>query len=488
MNQRIDHIILSYYSDMETFDHLTKSDFLRFLDAPMHLWAARHDHIETSLSPFDMHLIDQGYQAEQLAREYIQANLLNAQNGDILHWQETYSYDEFTIRTDALVEKTGPNTFDLYEIKSGTSVKPENILDAAFQFFILEKLLSIDRVFILHLNKEYVRQGALQTGSLFTAEDITGLVSEKMGQVKSILPAVLETARSETMQNIPHCLSPKTCPCPSICHPNLPEHSIYDIPRLSAHKKNDLIAQGILSIRDIPASFNLNEKQSRIVDVVRSNAEYIDQAAIKAQFDGFIFPLYFLDYETCLTAIPQFNGYHPQQQMVFQYSLHKIETPQGALTHTEYLADTKSDPSIELVRKLRADMGDMGTVFVWNKSFEMTRNKEMAFIHPEFEPFLSALDQRVYDLGDFVSQGLYLHPDFKGSWSIKNVLPVMVPDLTYDHLDVNKGDQAMAVWWRMVNDHLSEIEKEKIKASLLAYCKMDTLAMVRIWGKLRQMC
>ena len=473
---------------MTTSNHLTKSDFLLYLDAPLHLWAAKHGHIEISPSAFDIHIMNQGYQVEQLAHEYIRTVLINPLNKESLLWQSSFSHQNYTIRTDALVEKQHAGSFDLYEIKSGTSIKPDDILDAVFQYLILSKQLNMDRVFILHLNKDYVRQGDLDIAKLFIAEDVTQDVLDMVTKVETALPLAWEIVQSETMGAIPHCLKPNTCPCPSLCHPNLPENSIYTIPRLSVNKKIQLLEQGILTIQEIPADFKLSDKQRQIVDVVCSNAEYIDADGIHQEFREFEFPLYFLDYESCLTAVPLYDGYHPQQQMVFQYSLHKMNTLEDDLIHKDYLADTKGDPSALLVRQLRDDIGDSGTIFVWNKSFEITRHKELAVIHPEYARFLADLNERVYDLGDFVSKGLYLHPGFKGSWSIKNVLPVMIPELSYEHLEVNKGDQAAVVWWDMVNSDRSTDEKESTKASLLTYCEMDTLAMVRIWQKLQELC
>jgi len=249
-----------------------------------------------------------------------------------------------------------------------------------------------------------------------------------------------------------------------------------------------LLEQGILTIRDIPTDFKLNNKQRLIVDVVNSNTEHIDTAAIRKEFQGFEFPLYFLDYESCLSAIPLYDGYHPQQQIIFQYSLHKMNTANSDLIHTDYLADTKSDPSEILVRLLLKDIGDSGTVFVWNKTFEMTRHKELAVIQPQYAQSLNDLNERVYDLGDFISKGLYLHPDFNGSWSIKNILPVMVPEMSYAGLEVNKGDQAAVVWWKIINGDLSADEKTSTKTALRLYCEMDTMAMVRIWQKLQEFC
>jgi hypothetical protein len=118
----------------------------------------------------------------------------------------------------------------------------------------------------------------------------------------------------------------------------------------------------------------------------------------------------------------------------------------------------------------------------------MTRNKELAIIYPEYVDFLNDLNERIYDLGDFINFGFYLHPKFKGSWSIKCVLPVMVPELSYKEMEIGKGDQAMMAWWEMVNGNMPSEEAEKTKKALLKYCELDTWAMVKILKKLRSFC
>ena len=123
-------------------------------------------------------------------------------------------------------------------------------------------------------------------------------------------------------------------------------------------------------------------------------------------------------------------------------------------------------------------------MIVWNKSFEMTMNKEMAKLHPEYATFLEQLNERIYDLGDIVNLGYYLHPGFKGSWSIKHVLPVMVPDLSYKGMTIGKGDQASMAWWNMTFGQVDQREKEQLTEALLRYCELDTLAMVKIYRKL----
>ena len=149
-----------------------------------------------------------------------------------------------------------------------------------------------------------------------------------------------------------------------------------------------------------------------------------------------------------------------------QFLLHRLERPDGEAVHREHLSASCEDPSRSLLAQLRADIGDHGTLIVWNKTFEMTCNKKMGEIHPEYATFLEYLNQRIYDLGEIINQGIYLHPGFKGSWSIKNVLPVMVPELSYADLAIHKGDQASNAWWQICFGQLPQDEKEKLKAAL----------------------
>jgi hypothetical protein len=465
---------------------LTKSDFLLFLEAPRHLWAKKHDLIDQQTpSPFEINVMKQGYEVEALAKEYLEKYILKPDED--LIFQKTFTNNQFTVRTDILIHKPATESYDLYEVKSGTSVKKENIYDVTYQYLIVNEQIKIDQVLILHLNSEYIRYSNLSLAELFIAENVTQKILDLKDEVDKLRDIALQTVQIPSPAGTQPCLNPKSCPCPDLCHPRLPEVSIFEIPRLSKRKKTELLNQGIIDIQDVPDSFKLNAKQHLIVDVAQSNQELINREAIQKEFQHFTFPLYFLDYESFLSAIPMYDGYKPQQQMVFQYSLHKMESLNGDTRHTEHLAVTKDDPSKSLIKQLREDIGDAGTVFVWFKPFEMTRNKELAIIHPDYADFLEDLNERIYDLGDFINFGFYLHPEFKGSWSIKKVLPVMVPELSYDEMEIGKGDQAMMAWCELINDKLSIEETKKTKTALLAYCKLDTWAMVKIWKKLYSM-
>lgn len=462
---------------------LSKSDFRLYLEAPLHLWAGKHGLLPQETSPFAELLIQQGYNVEELGRQYLAQTVLTANPGWRLDWQHTCEDGPFQCRADALIYKPASRSYDLYEIKSSTGVDKEHHVDVAFQALILSRHFHLDHLYILHLNKEYILAGDLDLAGLFLAEDVSEAVANLLPEVEELRQLALQAALAEDPAGLDCCLDANNCPCPQVCHPDLPDFSIFDIPRLSKPKKKQLLEAGIRAARDIPENFGLNPKQVLIRERARSNTEHINRSALQAELNRFEFPLYFLDYETCLVAVPRYPGYRPQQQVVFQYSLHRLDDPLGDPVHFEHLSAACEEPSVSLVEHLMQDIGPRGTVLTWNKAFEMGRNCEMALVSPQYASFLEALNQRIYDLGEIVNQGYYLHPGFKGSWSIKHVLPVMVPQLGYDDLAIRKGDQASAAWWQICFGGIPDEERESLKAALLTYCALDTLAMVEIYRR-----
>jgi hypothetical protein len=467
----------------QTQTTITKSDFLLYCEAPRHLWAKKHGSIEQKITPFDQHLIDDGSRVESLGQEYLSIILVPQNPGDQLLWQQTYTDGSFETRLDGLVFHTSSKSYDLYEIKSSTKIDKKIIDDVTFQATVLDQNIKIDHYFVLHLDKEYIRSGKLDLSSLFIADDISDKVSKSKNEVAHLRDEALRIAELKDPDEAEICFDPKNCPCPEICHPGNPEFSIYDIPRLSRINKLQLLEKGIREAKDIPLDFNLDKKQRLVAERARTNTEHLDRDSLQVELDHFEYPLWFLDYETCISAIPLYDGHHPQQQIVFQYSLHCVEKPGDEPQHFGHIAITETDPAISLLEHLSKDLGSSGTILVWNKTFEMTRNKEMARVHPEYEAFLMATNERICDLADIVNYGYYLHPGFKGSWSIKNVLPVMVPELSYDEMEINEGGLASVAWWNLAFGNLQDQEEKALISNLEKYCKLDTMAMVEIAKK-----
>jgi len=464
---------------------LTKSDFLMYLDSPMHLWAFKNNCFDTSKTEYELHLIKQGYEVEKYAKQYLELVISNMPECKLI-WQNTYDDENYQLKIDALVFNSKNQSYDLYEIKSSTKVKPEHYNDVTFQFLVLSELLPIDKVYVLHLKKDYIRKGSLDISQLFVASDVTEKVFELKESIDSKRRDALALLQQKTPEGLPPCLKPSECPCLELCHPVLPDFSIHDVPRLNSAKKELLRNNNILDVKDIPDDFPLSENQSIIVSAAKKGTPSISIEKLSKELNKLTFPLYFLDYETFNSALPLFDGYNPQQQIVFQYSLHVLESFEEAVKHYEYLALDKNDPGVGLIESLKKHIGPTGSILVWNKTFEESRNKEMANRYPQHADFLNSINNRIYDLANPVNKGIYVHPGFKGSWSIKNVLPVLVPNLTYKTLEIQKGDEAMHAWWKLTHGNSNENssqEQRTLAQSLLDYCKLDTLAMVEIWKK-----
>lgn len=268
-------------------------------------------------------------------------------------------------------------------------------------------------------------------------------------------------------------------------HGDLPEYTIFDVSNFKAEKLNRLLEMGILNMADIPEDFALTPRQRRQVDIVRSGERYASAAEIAELIGRLEYPIYFLDYETVNPAIPIFDGYKPFQVMVFQFSVHVLDGAGGALRHYEFLADGKAEPTLDLLTAMREVIKEEGgTVVSWS-SFENTSNKTMSARSPEFAQYLTAVSGRTFDLMGIFSKGLYIDAKFRGSCSIKNVLPVMLPEMNYENLKIKEGTAAAALWLSLLAGQVTEEERESIRAGLLEYCAMDTLAMVEILNTLR---
>lgn len=448
---------------------LTKSDFLIYTEAPLHLWAKKNNQYKKEFSEYDKHLAKQGYEVEALAREYARKYI----NSDV-EFQKEFKYENLLSKADITIANS------IYEVKSSTNIEKEDKYDVLFQYFVASKSSNIDSIYLLYLNKEYEREGDINLEQLFVVEDMTEYVKKNIGLIEGLIAEALLVLKSDTPRGLVECHKPKDCPCISLCHPNLPEYSIYDIANSNEKKLRILREIGILDIRDVPSDFKLSEKQHKQIEVAKENRVYIDKDLILKDIEDLRYPIHFLDYETYSWAIPQYDKHKSYQNVVFQYSLHILEE-NGKVSHKEFLSTSKDDPIKEVIKNLKEDIRENGSVLVWNKKFEMGCNKEMGRIYPDHLDFLESLNNRIYDLGDIFSKQMYIDPKFKGSWSIKKVLPVLVPSLSYNEMEISNGTQAMVGWETLVYKNIPQEEKEQLYKDMLKYCELDTYAMIEIY-------
>ena len=467
-------------------NRLTKTAYLNYLKCPQEFWLS-HKLPLLVAEPYSLeyeHLRQQGYAVQQMVKKL---QRFEPRDGVHFDFERPFQTVDLYARCDIVATDKATGAIDLYETKSSSSVKDEHIDDVAFQKLVAERSGStVARCYVITTNGEYVRRGEIDPEVLFVVTDVTELVDER-------IPATQQQAKDAAayLNTVPvpslvdYCVAKKLdCRFIKLHFPNLPEYTVFDIAFLKNEKRRQLLAEGFVAIVDVPDDFPLSKKQRIQVEAAKTGAVVIDRQAIAERIDDWEYPLHFLDYETFAYAIPQFEGIKPFQQMCFQYSLHTIDRPGAAPKHFKYLSRGEDDrPPQAMAEHLRQAMsGGIGTVLVWYEAFEKTRNTEMAAMFPEFAPFFEEVNLKTVDLMKIFSDKLYIHPDFRGRSSIKKVLPVVVPKLSYASLGIGDGLTATISWFRAIKwDSMDEETRQKIFDDLEKYCELDTLAMVEIF-------
>lgn len=376
-----------------------------------------------------------------------------------------------------------------YEVKSSTKVTETYELDAAIQYYcITNSGIALKDISIVHINNQYVKNGPINVKELFTIESVYERVQNHLAKVPNqvqLLKGILELDEEPQKDIGPHCSDPYPCDFAGHCWKHIPDYSIFDISRLRADKKFDLYGRNVIHLEDIPDDYPLNENQWMQVKSELNNETFIDKGAIQQFVRELNYPIYHLDFETFATAVPVFDGSRPYQQLVFQYSLH-IEHANGTLEHKECLAPSDGeDPRIGLIDQLIADCGTEGDVLVYNISFERSKLFELIEFSPKHKFALLGIIDRLKDLMVPFRERWHYTPEMQGSYSIKKVLPALVPELSYKTLNIQEGGTASNTFAEMVRGVYTG-DAEQARKDLLAYCELDTLAMVKILEVLKQ--
>ena len=471
-------------------NRLTKTAYLRYLACPQEFWLDDNEPLFSGQEPITLeheHLRQQGYAVERFVKQ-----LAKFQPDEVIavDFQRTFQTADLEARSDLVVTDKSTGEIDLYEIKSAGSVKDDHLDDVAFQKLVAERSGSrVRRAHIVTMNGEYVRRGDLDVEQLFVITDVTDTIAGRMAATEEQIKNAVSYLDSVPIPSlVDYCIENKLdCRFIRRHFTDLPDYTVFDISFLKHDKRRELLAAGIIDIIDVPDDFRLSSKQQLQVQAAKTRDIFINHDEIAKRFNSWEYPLHFLDYETFAYAIPQFEGIRPFQQMCFQYSLHTIDLPESEIRHSEYLSHGDDDPPRVVADHLKESMsGGIGTVFVWYEAFEKGRNQEMAEMFPDLADFFTEVNEKTYDLMKIFSDNLYIHPEFKGKTSIKKVLPVLVPWLSYEELGIAEGLSATIKWFRAATwDTISDAERMQIFNDLAEYCELDTLAMVEIFNVLK---
>ncbi len=478
---------------------ITLADYLLYCDEPMHFWAKCSGKKAVVIADgMAEHRGDADGEARELAKKYLQT-IQKKQYG---HWNDlfnqTIALKGCTATIDGLFYDKATDSYDAFFLYMGTDAANYKH-QVTFKKIVAEYRNTIRRCYVIHLNSAYRRDGKIEPEMLFRVTLADNYVSELQSDAREAIAAAIAIEQGAqkwfdklTNDEMLPCGKPSECMYPDVCHPYLDDHknrnpspaTIYDIPRISTQHRRELRAAGVIELSMLTDDEGLSEIQKRHIEVMRSRKPSIDLRAI-AEFCGSVsYPLTFLDYEAVQFPVP-LDGYQPYNSVPFQFSLHIIDEAGKEPRHIEYLCTDKNDDAEDLIKALLNKIPDRGSILTWNSSYEKGVHKTLAGAFPRYADALNALNNRVIDLAKCFSGLDYMHPAFKGKWSIKAVLPVIRGNDPYGKFKqaqhVSNGAEAVGAWWRIAGGKAGILQRGGIRNQLLAYCKQDTQSMVDIW-------
>jgi len=389
------------------------------------------------------------------------------------------------VRVDIL-HRRRDGRWRLIEVKSTADLKEHHLEDVAIQHRVVSRSgLDLASSCLAHVNRNYVfQEGSIDVRRLFKIRNLTRRIERLLPKLTFQLRSelrVLVMPEAPDIPTGPHCTNPITCEFFDRCNPPLPNDHIAYLPRLHASAAEELEEMGVESILEIPDDFALSERQRRACTSVQTGEPWFG-AELGKELGSLRYPLCFMDFETVNPAIPRFSGMRPYDQLTFQFSVHVLREQGAEPEHFEFLATDRSDHRREFISSLCDALGESGSIVVYNQQFESQRLSELAAWLPEFAGRIKEIQRRLWDLLPVIRNHVY-HPRFAGSFSLKAVLPALIPTLSYDGMAVANGQDAGLAWKSLVRGSLDQTERDRIEKALRDYCGQDTLAMVRLFER-----
>jgi len=479
---------------------LSKSRYLAGLQCPRQLWWRVHDARAPELraGPGLQAIFDTGHRVGERARqEFPHATLIHLdhrspgaaveatrraiEEGASVVLEASFFEDHIFVAVDVLSKE--PDGWVVTEVKGTAGVKPQHIPDAAVQAHVVERAgLRVARVELMHLNREHRHP---DQGSLFRRADITEEVEALAGGIGAHATAQIQMLAGPVPDVEPgaRCTSPYACPFVARCNDPLPEHSIEDLHRISHKKLGELRDKGVDTVDQIPSDYPLTDVQERHREAIL-RSEMVVTPGLPAKLAAYRYPVAMLDFETIGPALPVWDGCGPFDKIPVQFSVHTLGED-GKVSHHAYLADGEGDPRASVAEALVPALDDAATVLVWNAQFEKECLAVLAESSPRHAAALRDASDKVQDLLPVVRNHVY-HPEFRGSFGLKSVVPALLPEMAYGTLEVSDGQAASALLEGLLcrPETWSTEERASLRQNLLAYCNHDTAVMVGLFRTL----
>ena len=401
-------------------------------------------------------------------------------------YEAAFCFNDVYVAVDILVFEN--NKWKAYEVKSSTSVSDIYIMDASLQYYVIKGAgIDLDDIFVVTINNQYVRHGDVDVQKLFKAVSVKKEAVKNEPKIRKNIAKALDILN---LKEVPekqigeHCNIPYTCDFIGHCWKKVPSPSVFDLAGMHLQKKFKFYHEGKIKPEDLNPD-ELNDLQRLQLRGIIDNAIHTNISEIKKFLRKVKYPLIFMDFETMMPAVPLWDNSRPYQQIPFQFSIHYKESPTSSPQHFEFLAEAGLDPRKYFLSELIKVASVPGTIIVYNATFELTRLRELAGMFPEYEAEVMDMASRTLDLMEPFRKLHYYVPEMNGSHSIKQVLPALVPELNYSNLAIGNGQLATNAFESLQTEtDLLTIAETRDK--LLEYCKMDTLAMVKILEKLEE--
>jgi CRISPR/Cas system-associated exonuclease Cas4 (RecB family) len=490
---------------------ISKTDYVLWRACPKNAWLRIHRpeiYYTKELTEFEQSVIDMGNEVEAVARGLFPEGVLvpgtkeearentprYLANNTATLFQAVFEREQLLAAVDVLERNGDTRDYSIFEIKSSTRTEKEHLYDLAFQVLLLRLSgLSVRQASIIHLNPHYVRQGDLDIQQLFEIVDLTAgvesqaeTVSREIAEAKSYLLKEAEPAGPCSCIYKPRA---KHCTTFEYSNPNIPRYGVHDIARIgsSLKKLKDLVDKGIYELAEVPEDLKLTGVQNAQLQAYRTGETVIDKQAICSELEDLSYPLHFIDYETFAPAIPRYCEYCPYDQIPLQYSVHIVGAPGEEPIHRDFLYAGTDDPSTAFFCSLQQHIASFGTIIVWNQGFESHVNDSIARRLPFTKDYFVAFNDRLYDLMNIFAKQYFVHKDLCGKVSIKNVLPVLTPHLSYSPLEIHDGAAASLVWSKLISGYLTGEERDRLYGHLREYCALDSYGMYAIWEALTRL-
>lgn len=478
---------------------LSKSKYLSGLQCPKRLYlAVRSPELAAEPDEHTQVLLDMGAAVGELARRRFPGGVLVEtdrrhptealrRTADFLRdpsvstiFEGAFEFQGVLVRVDILERfgraQDGSPVWRIIEVKSSTRVKDVHVDDLAIQAYVLTGAgIALTGSWLMYINTAYVYPGGeLDLERLFTLQDVTGGVVARQSDLPGRLGEMKEmlvVSSPPAIEPDGHCHTPYECPFWDHCTKDKPARWVYYLPG-GTRVFQQLVKQGIQTMDEIPPGFRLSSLQRHVKDDV----EWVGPR-LKATLQTVRYPVHHLDFETFMPAIPRFPLTRPYQMIPTQWSNH-IESEDGGVRRDEYLSMEARDPREEIAWALLESIGKEGSICVYSE-YERHILETLCEAVPSLEQDLRLVIARLWDLFPVIRDNYY-HPQFKGSFSIKSVLPALVPSLSYDDLEIQEGSLAAQQYHRMVFEETDWVEKARIRDALLRYCERDSLGMLEI--------